>query len=67
MLALLPETQAWQEMSVKEHEAIVNALARRDQNAAYDLMYEHVKGTSRSVRALLKSLDAKSARRARRA
>lgn len=61
VLALLPDSQAWHEMSVKEHEAIVDALARRDPDAAHDLMYEHVKGTAGSVRALLKSLDARAA------
>ena len=61
VLALLPDSQAWHEMSVSEHKAIVDALVRRDPEAAYDLMYEHVKGTARSVRALLKSLDAKAA------
>jgi DNA-binding FadR family transcriptional regulator len=62
VLALLPETQAWHEMSVSEHQAIVGALAARDQDAAHRLMYEHVKGTTGSVRALLKTLEAKALR-----
>jgi GntR family transcriptional regulator, transcriptional repressor for pyruvate dehydrogenase complex len=60
VLALLPDSQAWHQMSVKEHEAILDAVARRDPGAAHDLMYEHVKGTSRSVRALLKSLESRA-------
>ncbi len=67
VLALLPDSQAWHEMSVSEHEAILDALARRDPGTAHDLMYEHVKGTARSVRALLKSLDAKAAQARKRA
>jgi DNA-binding FadR family transcriptional regulator len=67
VLALLPDSQAWHQMSVKEHEAILAAVARRDPDAAHDLMYEHVKGTARSVRALLKSLDARAAQAKKRA
>jgi DNA-binding FadR family transcriptional regulator len=61
VLALLPDSEAWHEKSVVEHGAIVAALARRDPDAAHDLMYGHVRGTARSVRALLKSLDARAA------
>jgi DNA-binding FadR family transcriptional regulator len=61
VLALLPESQAWHQKSVKEHEAILDAVARRDPDAAHDLMYEHVKGTARSVRALLRSLESMAA------
>jgi GntR family transcriptional regulator, transcriptional repressor for pyruvate dehydrogenase complex len=61
VLALLPESQAWHAMSASEHAGILDALARRDAGAAHDLMYEHVKGTAGSVRALLKSLDARAA------
>lgn len=61
VLALLPDTEAWHEKSVNEHAAIVAALARRDPVAAHDLMHGHVRGTARSVRALLKSLDARAA------
>ena len=64
VLALLPDSQAWHQMSVKEHEVILDAVARRDPDAAHDLMYEHVKGTARSVRALLKSLDSRAAQAA---
>jgi DNA-binding GntR family transcriptional regulator len=60
VLALLPDSQAWHQKSVKEHEAILDAVSRRDPGAAYDLMYEHVKGTARSVRALLKSLESRA-------
>jgi DNA-binding FadR family transcriptional regulator len=60
VLALLPETQVWHGISVREHQSILDALAARDPGAAHDLMHEHVKGTARSVRALLKSLDAKA-------
>jgi len=61
VLGLLPDSQAWHEKSLREHGAIVAALAGRDQGAAYELMSAHVKGTARSVRALLKSLDARAA------
>lgn len=61
VLALLPETRAWHKMSAGEHQSILDALAARDPGAAHDLMYDHVMGTARSVRALLKSLDAKAA------
>src|SRR5215813_10637544 len=67
VLALLPESQAWHQKSVKEHEAILAAVARRDPGAAHDLMYEHVKGTARSVRALLKSLESSAAQAHKRA
>jgi GntR family transcriptional regulator, transcriptional repressor for pyruvate dehydrogenase complex len=67
VLALLPDSQAWHELSVSQHEAIVDALARRDPESAHDLMYEHVKGTARSVRALLKSLDVRADRIPKRA
>jgi GntR family transcriptional regulator, transcriptional repressor for pyruvate dehydrogenase complex len=67
VLALLPDTRAWHEMSVKEHEAILDAVVRRDPETAHDLMYKHVKGTARSVRALLRSLDSRAARETSRA
>jgi DNA-binding GntR family transcriptional regulator len=67
VLALLPDSEAWHQKSVKEHEAILDAVARRDPEIAHDMMYEHVKGTARSVRALLKSLDARAAQAAKRA
>jgi DNA-binding GntR family transcriptional regulator len=67
VLALLPDSQAWHEMSVSERKAILDALARRDPDIAHDLMYEHVKGIARSVRALLDSLDAEAARARKRA
>jgi GntR family transcriptional repressor for pyruvate dehydrogenase complex len=66
VLALLPDSQAWHQKSVKEHEAILDAVARRDPDMAHDMMYEHVKGTARSVRALLKSLDARAAQATKR-
>jgi len=46
---------------VREHKAILRAVAGRDPDAAHGLMYEHVRGTARSVRALLKSLDSRAA------
>jgi GntR family transcriptional regulator, transcriptional repressor for pyruvate dehydrogenase complex len=61
VLALLPDSQTWHQMSVNEHEAILDAVAKRDQDTAHDLMNEHVKGTARSVRALLQSLGARAA------
>jgi GntR family transcriptional regulator, transcriptional repressor for pyruvate dehydrogenase complex len=67
VLALLPDSQAWHEISVREHGAILDALTRRDPEAAHELMHHHVKGTARSVRALLRSLDAKVAQARKRA
>lgn len=67
VLTLLPDSHAWHQKSVKEHEAILDAVARRDQQVAHDLMYEHVKGTARSARALVRSLDARAAHTANRA
>ena len=64
VLALLPDSQVWHQRSVREHEAILDAVARRDPGAARDLMYGHVRGTARSVRALLESLDARAAQAA---
>lgn len=67
VLALLPDSRVWHQMSVREHEPILGAVARRDPDAAHSLMYEHVRSTSRSVRALLKSLDSRAAQARRRA
>jgi len=67
VLALLPDSHLWHQMSVREHEAILRAVARRDPDAAHGLMYEHVRGTARSVRALLKSLDSRAAHARKRA
>jgi GntR family transcriptional repressor for pyruvate dehydrogenase complex len=67
VLALLPDSRAWHQMSLNAHGAILDAVLRRDTDAAHDLMYEHVKGTARSVRALLKSLDARAAQARKRA
>jgi DNA-binding FadR family transcriptional regulator len=61
VLALLPESQAWHEVSVSEHGGILDALARCDPDAAHELMYEHVKRTADSAGALLTSLDARAA------
>ena len=46
VLTLLPDSQARHQMSVREHETILDAVARRDPGAAHDLMYEHVKGAA---------------------
>lgn len=63
LLALLPESKAWHEVSNKEHDRIVAALADRDGESAEAQMNEHVARTARSMHSLLKSLTAKPALR----
>jgi len=56
-IAALPESAPWRRRTVKEHEAIFTAIrARRSSNAA-KAMDHHVKGTEKSVDALLAALD----------
>ncbi|MFI6286624.1 FadR/GntR family transcriptional regulator [Streptomyces sp. NPDC051018] len=59
VLALLPESPAWHDVSIDEHDGILAALGGGDADAAEALMREHVDRTARSMRTLLTSLAKK--------
>jgi GntR family transcriptional repressor for pyruvate dehydrogenase complex len=52
----LPESRVWHERSVREHEAIVDAVRARDRAGAEQAMRLHVTHTERSIEALLAAL-----------
>jgi DNA-binding FadR family transcriptional regulator len=56
-LQLLPDTRVWHELSIHEHQEIVNALGAKDADAARSLMASHIAHADKSIRTLLKSLS----------
>lgn len=56
-LQLLPDTPVWHDHSVKEHQAIFDALKAKDATGARDLMAAHITHAEQSIHALLKSLS----------
>lgn len=55
-ILILPETPLWQSKSLREHEAILDAIARADASAARRAMEVHIGHTAQSIAALLKAL-----------
>jgi len=55
-LAALPESAPWRRRTEKEHAAILAAISARRNGAAAKAMDRHVKGTEKSVAALLTAL-----------
>ena len=55
-LQLLPDTPLWHEVSVEEHRGILDALVKKDCDAARDLMAAHITHADQSIHSLLKSL-----------
>lgn len=55
-ILVLPETPLWQGKSLREHQAILNAIDSRDADAARKAMARHVGHTAQSISALLRTL-----------
>ena len=55
-ILVLPETPLWRGKSLREHQAILNAIETRDGDAARKAMARHVGHTAQSISALLRTL-----------
>jgi len=55
-ILILPETPLWRGKSLREHQAILNAIGAQDADAARSAMARHVGHTARSISALLETL-----------
>jgi DNA-binding FadR family transcriptional regulator len=55
-LTVLPATRRWHLRTIKEHSAILDAIERRDADAASAAMHRHVLATEKNVDALLAAL-----------
>jgi DNA-binding FadR family transcriptional regulator len=55
-ILVLPETPLWQGKSVREHQAILDAIDARDADTARRAMARHVGHTAQSIAALLRTL-----------
>jgi len=55
-ILILPETPLWRGKSLREHQAILNAIGSQDADAARSAMGRHVDHTARSISALLETL-----------
>jgi DNA-binding FadR family transcriptional regulator len=56
-LEVLPESPAWHERSVDQHEALLEALRAREPDAARRAMERHVSDTNRALMLMLRALD----------
>jgi GntR family transcriptional repressor for pyruvate dehydrogenase complex len=55
-VAVLPDSRRWQLRTLKEHAAVLDAIERRDADAASEAMGRHVAATEKNVDAMLKAL-----------